>query len=620
VALPAVISGKERTRTVASLVVAGDVVVGTEVLSVTSAEAEEVAAVLEAALAEAATSVGVWPATVAVRHEEVAEHLRSLLQLRACAVEVASVLAELDRLAGDLTLQFTGEDTWPAVSPPETWAAWGLPAGMVKSLFQAYAAFYRAAPWRWFDNVPPLMAEWDDGTGPWAVSVMGAEMGEFGLAVYSEEADLRALFEDAPDEGEESPFRRLRGWVVHLGYVHRRDLTRAMLREISLSGWEVEAVAAYPLLMPVLTPGGGLNQDLVRCFTDLLHGVAAFAGKYGPKLEDPRGGVYTWQEGGLTLRFFNPPWEEPSNGPLPQDLQEVLEEIREGDFGSMEEVQAEMDRRVDELNATPLEELGGISPNQAMALMNGGFGDESPLRLSEDVPPTELEGSGFLANAGAFLSALVETEGTPATAAGNLKRVFVAEMVERMQFEEGYLDGLFRMNKVINEEDVGLLHVLRVNLEVGGLLKLRKGRFVLTRKGKELAKSEAEGRLFAHLFRTYFGEFNIAYRSRGLADPSLQRAVPLFLWQIGVRAREWVSLRTLATQILPPKPGMPPAEGSGQWWEEEADLRWWVLRPLVLFGLLEERNVGEAESWRSAPEEVQFRTTSLFGGFLRFEW
>jgi len=637
-AIPAVISGKERARMVAALVVAGDVVVGTDIQSVTSAEPEDVAGALEAAVAEAATGVGVWPATLIVRHGEVADLLRPLFRPRGCSVGVASVLDGLDPLAADLMLQFTGEDTWPAVSPPETWAAWGLPPGMVKSLFQAYATFYRAAPWRWFNNIPPIMVEWEDGTGPWTGSVMGAGMGEFGLAVYSEATDLETLvdaaeddedadfFEDADEDIGSSerwrgnPFRDLQGWVVHLGYLHRRELSRAMLKEISLSRWEVEAVAAYPHLMPVLTPGGGLQRELVRRLTELLHGVVALAGKYGSRLQAPEGGVFTWSDGGLTLRFFMPPVDLPSGGPLPPDLQEVLEEIGEGDYGSLEEVQAEMDRRMGELNARPQEELGGISPDQALALMNGGFDDESPLRLSEEVSPTELEGSGFLANARAFLSALVETDGTPATAAGNLKRVFVAEMVEGMRFEEGYLDDLFRMNKVINEEDVGPLHVLRVNLEVGGLLKLRKGRFVLSRKGKGLAKPEALGRLFAHLFRTYFGRFNIAYGSRGSGDPALQPAVPLLLWQIGVRAREWVSLRTLATQILPPRPDKPPPEGSSGWWEGESDLRWWVLRPLVRFGLLEERNIGEAESWRTPPEDVQFRTTPLFGALLRFEW
>jgi hypothetical protein len=623
VAIPALISGKERARTVAALVMAGDVAVWTDLQSVTSAEPEDVAGTLEAAVAEAARGVGVWPATLLVRHGEVAELLRPLFRPRGCSVGVSSVLDMLDPLAADLTSQFTGEDTWPAVSPPETWAAWGLPTGMVESLFQAYAAFYRAAPWRWFDDVPPIMAEWEDGTGPWTVSVMGAGMGEFGLAVYSEAADLEALldreedqddrfpFEDddedaeSPDRWLGNPFRDLRGWVVHMGYLHRRDLPRAMLKEISLSRWEVEAVAAYPHLMPVLTPGGGLQRELVRRLTELLHGVVALAGKYGSRLRAPEGGAFTWSDGGLTLRYFNPPVDVPSSGPLPPDLQEV---------------QAEMDRRVDELNARPLEELGGISPNQALALMDGGFGDQSPLRLSETLSPTELEGSGFLANARVFLTALLETDGTAATVAGNLKRAFVAEMVERMRFEEGYLDDLFRMNKVINEEDVGSLHVLRVNLEVGGLVRLRKKRFVLTRKGRELAKPEAAGRLFAHLFRTYFGEFNIAYRSRGGVDPSLQSAVPLLLWQIGVRAREWVPLRTLAIQILPKRPGMPPAEGSGQWWEEEADLRWWVLRPLVRFGLLEEEDTGEGPSWSSRPEDARFRTTPLFGAFLRFEW
>ena len=195
VAVPAAISGKERFRTVASLVVAGDVAVQSEVRLVTSAEAEDVAGGLESALAEAASMVGVWPATVVVRREAVADVLRPLLGPRGCTVKVAPVLRQLDPLAADLSFRFSGSDTWPAVGPPEAWAAWGLPESTVASLFRAYAAFYRAAPWRWFDDYPPVMAEWDDGTGPWTVSVMGAGMGEYGLAVYSEGEDLEDLLD-----------------------------------------------------------------------------------------------------------------------------------------------------------------------------------------------------------------------------------------------------------------------------------------------------------------------------------------------------------------------------------------------------------------------------------------
>lgn len=672
VAVPAAISGKERFRTVASLVVAGDMAVQTDVRLVTSAEPTEVAGELETALAEAATTVGIWPATVVVRREEVADALRPLLRPRGCAVLVAPVLSNLDPLAADLHFHFSGSDTWPAVRPPETWAAWGLPAYTVASLFRAYAVFYRAAPWRWLDDHPPVLAEWDDGTGPWSVSVLGSAMGEYGLAVYSEGEDLEdfldaqgPLGDDAYDDedydveddedwefeddedwdedffeggeqedlfddaGEDSgsgrrwrrnPFRNLRGWVVHLGYLHREQLSRTMVKEISRAQWKVQAVDAYPYISPVLTPGGGLQRDLVDRLIQILQGVAALADEHGSRLGASQGGVFSWEGGGLTLRCVIPPLEEPRSGSLPPGFEDVMEKIRSGELGSMDEIREAVNRRMDDLNATPQEELAGISPDQAAALLQDGFEEESPLRLSESLTAEELEGSAFLFNARTFLTALLEADGSPATTAGNLKRAFVAEMLEKMRFEDRYLDQLLRVNKVINEEDVRVLHVLRINLEVGGLLKRRKGHFSLTRKGKELAKPEQGGRLMAHLFRTYFGTFNIAYGSRGGDDPSLQPVVPLLLWQIGARAREWISLRDLALQILPSRPGPPPPDGGPQWWPEESDLHRWVLRPLEEFGLLEERDIAPQTPPRWRPQEIQLRTTPLYEAFLRFEW
>ena len=173
VPVPAMIAGKERQRTVAALVAAEDVALESDLQLVTGAEVPEVARRIEKALAKVARKVGVWPETVRVRRAEVAEALRPGLQERGCQVEARSVLEALDPLARSLASHLSGRDGWPLASVPETWAAWGLPGYMVADLFDAYAAYYRAEPWRWLDDVPPLAAEWEDGSGIWTASVTG---------------------------------------------------------------------------------------------------------------------------------------------------------------------------------------------------------------------------------------------------------------------------------------------------------------------------------------------------------------------------------------------------------------------------------------------------------------
>ena len=208
VPVPARIDNQERKRTVAALVAVEDVALGSEIILASGAEVEEVARTLEKALAVAAREVGVWPAAVRVRREEVAEALRPLLRERDCRVEARPRMEALDPLARSLAGHLSGRDGWPLASVPETWAAWGLPTRLMADLFEAYAAYYRAAPWRWLDDVPPLAAEWEDGSGIWTASVMGAELGEFGLAVYSHPADLGDLLDR--EEGDQ-PYQALRG-------------------------------------------------------------------------------------------------------------------------------------------------------------------------------------------------------------------------------------------------------------------------------------------------------------------------------------------------------------------------------------------------------------------------
>jgi len=617
VAVPAIISGEDRSRTVAALVVAEGVALEADMRLERSAEPEDVARALEEALSRAAAAVGVWPARVMVRHDEVARVLEPLLRHRGCGVRTAPVLRDLDALARDLAAHLSGQEGWPAVSAPDSWAGWGLPHSIVENLFQAYAAYYRAAPWRWLGHVPPILAEWDDGTKPWVASVMGAALGEFGLAVYSHPDDFEDLLE--PDE-DHPPFLALRGWVVHLGYHHRRELPRAMLKEVSRAGWEVEAVAAYPYILPILTPGGGLQQELVRRLAQLLDGVASLVGKYGERLGSPEGGVFTWTKGELTLHYAVAPEVDPVRGGMPPGVQDIMDEVRQGRLETQEEIEAHLARRMEDYNTAPQEELGGISPEQARTLLEGGVRGEGPLRFAEDLSLDEIEGSAFLANARAFLNALLETGGTLATAAGNLKRAFVAEMLEGMRLRDGYLEDLHRMNRVVNEEDAWPLHILRVNLEVAGLIRRRKGRFHPTKKGREMAKPEAAGRLFVHLFRTYFGKFNLEYGRLSLDQPSLQPAVPLLLWQLGVHAQDWVTVGDLARQILPGRPEDHPGDAATLFPDGAALLNGTVLTPLEGFGLLEERVPGGIRRWRRGSEDTQIRATPLFEGFLHFDW
>jgi len=322
----------------------------------------------------------------------------------------------------------------------------------------------------------------------------------------------------------------------------------------------------------------------------------------------------------LLLTSIPPVEFDPLDEPPPH-LQDLVQEIEDAGLESQEDIRAFLDQRVGDYNRTPLEGLGGISPAQAQALIEGGLEGNEFLQVADDLSLPELQISDFLHNARLFLQRLHETAGAKATKAGKLKRAFVKTMLEEMRLPPGYMDDVFEMNKVVNEQDAWVLHVLRVNLEIAGLVAHRKGTFTLTRKGRSMLPPESAGRLQAYLFQSYFTRFNLEYGLRGLAGSSLQPVVPLLLWQVGSGTEAWISLAELARRVLPPNHDPKRKARTEGWSEDAADLHYQILEPLKEFGLLEERLSPEAEEeWYPAQDSMLLRKTPLFDRFLRFTW
>jgi len=233
-----------------------------------------------------------------------------------------------------------------------------------------------------------------------------------------------------------------------------------------------------------------------------------------------------------------------------------------------------------------------------------------PMRLREDVSPDDLQQSTFLTNARLLLGKLKESE-QRATAKGNLNRDFVRVMAAEMRMPERYREWQ-RYIKVTREADVWPLDELRTVLQVAGLMRKYKGAFRITRRGRELSGEAQAGALFAHLFRTFFGRFDLAYLDEGGEDPLLQATFPQSLWAIGRLADEWTSIRMLRERVL---------LATDQPYGELSRFRSRIVWPLLDFGLLESRMDPDVTDPPRHPgaETEQVRKTPLFDRFVQFE-
>lgn len=240
---------------------------------------------------------------------------------------------------------------------------------------------------------------------------------------------------------------------------------------------------------------------------------------------------------------------------------------------------------------------------------------EGPLHLSAELPLSDLAGIEFFFNTRLFLAALAEGNGAPTTSTGNLNRVFVGLMFDRVKLPAVARESIRRFNKVLNEQDLWVVHMARIISECARLIARRKKRFQLTKSGRALLPDDKAGALYRALFVAYFRRFDLCYwQSRDV--PGIQQTVAATLWRLDSVARDWTPVRGLAPQILLPGVLNQMHQAMlSEYDKEEWILAGYLLNPLFDFGLIETEKGGE---WGNVTDEDAIRVTALWRKFIRF--
>jgi hypothetical protein len=296
-------------------------------------------------------------------------------------------------------------------------------------------------------------------------------------------------------------------------------------------------------------------------------------------------------------------------------LHEVLEQLRREPFSSMEALNRRAAALMQEYNARPQADLGGLSPIQMSQLLYGDWTTTGALRLNDALTLEDLAGAALLADARTVLQ-YIRTEGPiKETAAGNLPRSAVKALLPQLR-TVALDDYTAYLPRVVNEGDVRWLQVLRHVLTFAGLLVRRRGLRV-TREGLSLLHEHRAGALYARLFQTFFQAFDLRFFSRDDSHEGLQRTIAFSLYRLRTEAREWSRPEALAETAWLPEAKDPPTQLDLTY----GDFRHYafssrVLRPLVQFGLMERR---ETPSDPHLPE-YEYRLTPLFSRFLQFRF
>jgi hypothetical protein len=624
VPLPIAIDEGDSPRPVSVLVIANGLVLHQEVLGRLAGEADAVAAALADGVTHAARSVGWYPETVIVRHSEVAAALQPALAAKDVEVRSDPSPPEIENVVRSLVDALGGHPIWPPVGRSETWRGWDLPNRLIGELFDAAARFYEAAPWRGMSNTQTPCATLPSGR-QWTACVMGYEEEVFGLALYSDAADVVDLLTaDSPNPGIES----IRGRMISISYDPVAQLGPKARKELALARWRLAGPAAYPDLMTSNTPAGGVSGEDVRDLIVLLDALPRFAQAHSRQLEvEERTGVpcepIQWTDAttGVALRYEvdEALLEVPPPGAvMAEEVRAIMREI-EGEVGpgsSSDEVLAvvntRLQARMDALNRRPHAELFGHSPVEVHRLLHADWSDDGgPLRLRRDLSLTELGGCAVIERVRVLLELAAERGGLGRTQAGNLQMAVVRELIGRAGLAEAWaVLADEATNRRHREHDVWPLHEARVLADLAGLVRPRGARFELTRRGRELMAPDRAGELFALLFETCFRRFNIFYG--GYAEwPELQHQIAFTLLRLSRVGRRWQRADDLleTTILLAAMEAIPDSRGiiDGGWVFQQH-----VLRRLVDFGLVEHRP-GKSRG------AYEYQLAPLFDRFLSFE-
>jgi hypothetical protein len=299
-------------------------------------------------------------------------------------------------------------------------------------------------------------------------------------------------------------------------------------------------------------------------------------------------------------------------------LQDVFTEMQGRSFANLADAQRFLDAQVHAYNTRPQRELGGLTPTDMFELLNGDWETSGALTVNSALGPDEIGDPELLHNARVLLTTLRDDGPAKATAGGNLAREFVTRVLPRLRWSDGHLDDVRRVNKVINEVDVGRLMTLRYVLAYAGLIHRRKG-FHISPAGRRLLDDARRGELLALLVRTFFRRLDLRDVDGSDREDGLQSTIAFTLWKLRAAAAEWVTPSHLVdvAWLESAKDPLPPDAQPFELESREWCFRHRVLDPLVAFGVLESRDLPSPSRWL---RRIEVRTTALYDRLFLFRF
>jgi hypothetical protein len=241
------------------------------------------------------------PRQILVRELGDAVALRDAADEAGCLCDVAPHLPAVDHAQETLTRELLGGEHPAAQSriPGLT------PAGR-EQFYTAAADFFKASPWRAFDQDSVVAFTAHDAAGQPAGERYGLVMGQsglvLGLAIYEQWSDLERAFEaDSPEANAQAA----NGFSVMFG--EESDVPPVDLDAIEQFGWPIATPEAYPTALRIRPKMqiDAPSAEEMEFLAQALSGVAQLAqsGDRETTIDGSHGSLRVWRKGLVTDRL-----------------------------------------------------------------------------------------------------------------------------------------------------------------------------------------------------------------------------------------------------------------------------------------------------------------------------
>ncbi len=223
------------------------------------------------------------------------------------------------------------------------------------------------------------------------------------------------------------------------------------------------------------------------------------------------------------------------NSKFPPEIAERIRSLlKSRQIRDLDELNVMLSEIMLDYNRRPRHDRGGLSPEQVHHLIHADWDDSlSVFHINRDMPLEQIRPAPILHDARVFLIGIIDAGGNiKTTVKGNLPRWYIHKMIQDFSSLPEDSTWLIGYAKALNERDISPIHIVRILLELGGLIRKQKGRFHITRQGEKLIQEKHAGELYARLFQIHFYHFNLAYLDGAPPNQALQSTIPYSFYRI----------------------------------------------------------------------------------------